>query len=151
MKKVLIFTVQHLEKYRSTVQLAYRGWHWVNRQEELLTGRGKGGRRWWNWKIVSNRKWRTSCSFTHAWPWWNSYSHLWNFTTWRSVCRRLSIIVLEYDISLQSSKAPEVILKHSEVSPKQCNVLSFFSSMDYSYSSPLRVFERQHPCTLSGL
>ena len=36
-----------LEKYSSTVQqLAYRGWHWVNRQEELLTGGGRGGGKW---------------------------------------------------------------------------------------------------------
>ena len=38
--------VQYLEKYNGTVQqLAYRGWHQVNRQEELLTrGGGEGGR-----------------------------------------------------------------------------------------------------------
>ena len=36
-------TVQYLEKYNSTEQwLAYRGWHQVNRQEELLTGGGRG-------------------------------------------------------------------------------------------------------------
>ena len=34
-------SVQYLEKYSK--QLAYRGWHGVNRQEELLTG---GGERW---------------------------------------------------------------------------------------------------------
>ena len=34
--------MQSLEKYSSTVQqLAYRGWHRVNRQEELLTGGGE--------------------------------------------------------------------------------------------------------------
>ena len=46
MQKINIFnlTVQYLEKYNSTVQqLAYRGWHQVNRQEELLTGGGSGG------------------------------------------------------------------------------------------------------------
>ncbi|XP_054946609.1 threonine aspartase 1 isoform X7 [Physeter macrocephalus] len=35
------------EKYSSTAQqLAYRGWHPVNRQEELLTGGRRGGGRW---------------------------------------------------------------------------------------------------------
>ena len=46
MQKINIFnlTVQYLEKYNSTVQqLACRGWHQVNRQEELLTGGGSGG------------------------------------------------------------------------------------------------------------
>ena len=39
--------VLYLEKYSSTVQgLAYRGWHRLNRQEELLTGGGRGGGRW---------------------------------------------------------------------------------------------------------
>ena len=34
---MLNLTVQYLEKYSSTVQLlAYRDWHWLNRQEELL-------------------------------------------------------------------------------------------------------------------
>ena len=34
--------VQCLEKYSSTIQqLAYKGWHWVHSQEELLTGEGK--------------------------------------------------------------------------------------------------------------
>ena len=38
--------VQYLEKYSSTEQqLVYRGWHCVHRQEELLTGGGKGGER----------------------------------------------------------------------------------------------------------
>eukprot|EP00069_Balaena_mysticetus_P007436 bmy_05528T0 len=35
--------IQYLEKYSSTVQqLAYKGWYRVNRQEELLTGGGRG-------------------------------------------------------------------------------------------------------------
>ena len=38
------FTLQYLEKYNSIVQQpAYRGWHQVNRYEELLIrGRGRG-------------------------------------------------------------------------------------------------------------
>ena len=44
---IFILTVQYLEKYSSAVQqLASRGWHRVNRQEELLTGGGRGGGRW---------------------------------------------------------------------------------------------------------
>ena len=39
-------------KHSSTVQqLAYRGWHQVNRQEVLLTGVGRGGGRWWSWGL----------------------------------------------------------------------------------------------------
>ena len=46
-ENILNLTVQYLEKYSSIVQqLAYRGWHRVNRQEELLTGGGRGGGRW---------------------------------------------------------------------------------------------------------
>ena len=43
-KKENIFnlTVQCLEKYSSTVpQLAFKGWHQVKRQDDLLTGGGK--------------------------------------------------------------------------------------------------------------
>eukprot|EP00069_Balaena_mysticetus_P011501 bmy_07152T0 len=40
---VTVLMSQYLEKCSSTVQqLAYRGWHRVNRQEELLTGGGRG-------------------------------------------------------------------------------------------------------------
>ena len=46
-EKFFNLTVQYLEKYCSIVQqLAYRGWHRVNRKEELLTGGGRGGGRW---------------------------------------------------------------------------------------------------------
>ena len=46
-ENIFNLTVQYLEKYSSTVQqLAYRGWHRVNRQEELMTGGGRGGGRW---------------------------------------------------------------------------------------------------------
>ena len=46
-ENILNLTAQYLEKYSSTVQqLAYKGWHQVNRQEELLTGGGRGGWRW---------------------------------------------------------------------------------------------------------
>ena len=37
-------TVQYFEKH-SIQQLAYRGWHRVNRQEDLLAGGGRGGER----------------------------------------------------------------------------------------------------------
>ena len=40
-----------------------RGWHQMNRQEELLTGGQKGSGRWYGWKIVSHRRWRESCNF----------------------------------------------------------------------------------------
>ena len=54
-------------------ELAYRGWHRVNRQEELLTGRGRGHGRWQSWRISCNRRWRASCNFTHAWRWWHRF------------------------------------------------------------------------------
>ena len=41
------FTVQYLEKYSGTIQqLASRGWHQVNRQEELLAGGRREDGRW---------------------------------------------------------------------------------------------------------
>ena len=74
------------------------GWHQLNRQEELLTGGGRGGGRWSSWRIVGNRIRKTGCSVTHAWGLWHKFwfhakpgahSHLWKFTSWRVVCRRL--------------------------------------------------------------
>ena len=42
-KNIFNLIVQYLEKYSGTVQqLAYRCWHQVNMQEELLTGGGRG-------------------------------------------------------------------------------------------------------------
>ena len=126
-----------LSALKSAVNLVHRGWHWVNRQEELLTERGREVERWqsWScvplfatpwtvahqaplsmgfsrqeywcgvplptpggsswprdrtyvsffllhwqadsstnwqaqgWRIFSNRRWRASCNFTHAWCW----------------------------------------------------------------------------------
>ena len=44
---------QYPEKYCSRVQqLAHRGWHQVNRQEELLTVGGQGGGRWQGWRVL---------------------------------------------------------------------------------------------------
>lgn len=54
-ENVFHLTVQDLEKYNGTAGI--RGWHQVNRQGELLTGGGRGGR-WWSRRIVSNRRWR---------------------------------------------------------------------------------------------
>ena len=34
------------------LQLAYRGWHRVSKQGELLTGGRKGGGKWWSWRMV---------------------------------------------------------------------------------------------------
>ena len=46
-ENIFNLTVQYLENFSSTLQqLAYQGWHQVNRQEELLTGGGRGGGRW---------------------------------------------------------------------------------------------------------
>ena len=68
-KKTLLI-LQYKTLKSTVVQLASGGWHPVNRQEELLTGGGRGGERWESWRSVSNRRWRASCNFTHAWHWW---------------------------------------------------------------------------------
>ena len=70
---------------------AYRGWHPSNRQEEFLTEGMKGGGSWQSWRTVSNRRRRSSCSFTLAWSWWNACLHLWKFATWKFVCTVLAI------------------------------------------------------------
>ena len=44
-------TRENLERHSSRVQqLAHSGWHRVNRQEDLLTGGGREGGRWWSWR-----------------------------------------------------------------------------------------------------
>ena len=71
-ENIFHLTVKYPEKFSSTVQqLAYRGWHRVNRQEELLTGGGRGGGRWWSWRVISNRRRRVSGNFIHTWCWWH--------------------------------------------------------------------------------
>ena len=42
------------------------------RQEELLTGGGRGDRRRQSWRVVGNRRRTISRDFTHAWRCWNS-------------------------------------------------------------------------------
>ena len=89
-KEIFNLTMQYPEKYSTTVQeLAYWGWHQVNRQEELVTGGGRGGGGWQSWRIDSNRGQR-SCSFTHTW----SCLHLWKFATRRLACRGLAMFIL---------------------------------------------------------
>ena len=46
-------------------RLASRGWHPVNKQEQLLAGRGREGEML-ELKDVSNKRWRASSNFTHA-------------------------------------------------------------------------------------
>ena len=62
----------------------------MSRQEELLTEEAQGG-------IVSNRRQRESCSFTHTWCRWNALSHLWKSETWRFVCRGLAVFWTELE------------------------------------------------------
>ena len=40
----------------------------------------RGGVIWSSWRIISNRRWRANCNFTHIWCWWNKCSHLWKFS-----------------------------------------------------------------------
>ena len=73
---ILNLTVQYLEKYSSTVQYAstiagIQGLASSQQTRELLTrGGGRGGGRQWSQKIISSRRQRTSCDFTHALPDW---------------------------------------------------------------------------------
>ena len=46
-------------------QLAYRGWHRVNRQAKRVAD-WSGGGGMVELRIVSDRRQRTNCSFTHA-------------------------------------------------------------------------------------
>ena len=51
-------TVHCLEKYSRIVQqLALRGGYWINGQEGLLTGEGRGVGRWQSWRIINSRRW----------------------------------------------------------------------------------------------
>ena len=72
--KKTCLTLQQLETCNSKVhQLAPRVWHQGDRQEDLLTRGGSGDGRWWSWRIISNRRWRASRSFIHAWCWWHRF------------------------------------------------------------------------------
>ena len=83
-------TIQCLEKYtRPVQQLAYRGWHWVNKQEELLTRRGRGSGRWWSWRIISNRRGGQAAISLNL---GNACWHLWRFTAWKFVHRGLNVL-----------------------------------------------------------
>ena len=53
----------------STSWSQYNSWH-TEAGIELLAGRGRRGR-WWSWRIISNRRQRACCNFTHAW-WWHN-------------------------------------------------------------------------------
>ena len=66
----------------------------LNRQKELLTGEGRGGGRWWSWRMITNRRWRASWNFTDAWHWWQRFSsvqwlsHVQLFVTpWTATCQ----------------------------------------------------------------
>ena len=83
-------------------QLAYRGCHQVNRQEELLTRGGRGGGRWdgrAEGSSATGDGGQAAISLTPdigvlisgslLEP--DAHSHLWKFKTWRFVCRGLTI------------------------------------------------------------
>ena len=59
--------------------MAYRGWHWVNRQEKILTGGERRGGRWKNWRIINNKRWNASWNFIHASCWWHKFWFLAEF------------------------------------------------------------------------
>ena len=62
--------------------------------------------------MTSNRRWRASCDSTLAWCWWNACSHLWKFTTWRFICRGLTVPGL-CGLSREIGK----VLEHAHTSP----------------------------------
>ena len=45
-KKTFLILQYNVKNNITTQQLTHRGWHQVNRQEELLMGGGRGGGRW---------------------------------------------------------------------------------------------------------
>ena len=77
MTERLNWILQYFEKYSSTVQqLAHRGCHHVNRQKELLTGRGREGGRWYSRLSAVGDGGQAATSLTPDWmvqvlvPWW---------------------------------------------------------------------------------
>ena len=115
-RKHLDLRVLYLEKYSSPVQqLAHRGWHQVNRQEELLTGVGRGGGRWWSWRVVSDWRWRARCNVTHAWCLWHAHLHLWKSATWRFVCRGPT--ELQIDSKVWCLLCPNLFFKQCNKTP----------------------------------
>lgn len=68
-----------LQYSSSTVQqLAHGGWHWVNRQEDLLIRGERGDGRA---EEASAPRWRGSCSLTHAWCGWHKFWFLPRFNS----------------------------------------------------------------------
>ena len=64
-KSIFNFMVQYLEKHSSIKGLA------SSEQARTVTD-WRRERKWEtkSWRIISNRRWRASCSFTRAWHWW---------------------------------------------------------------------------------
>ena len=64
-KSIFNLMVQYLEKHSSIKGLA------LSEQARTVTD-WRRERKWEmnSWRIISNRRWRASCSFTHAWHWW---------------------------------------------------------------------------------
>ena len=54
--------------------------------------------RWWNWRIVSNRRWRARFIATRSWLCWDTSWHLWKFKTWMFVCQGLTVYITSWEI-----------------------------------------------------
>ena len=46
-------------------------------------GEGRGGGRWYSWRVISNRRWRADSDFIHTWCWWHTFCFLAGFN---SIC-----------------------------------------------------------------
>ena len=39
----------------------------------VTDGGGKGGGRWYSWRVISNRRRRADCDVIHTWCWWHTF------------------------------------------------------------------------------
>ena len=75
-------TVQQLANIETGIEWADKKNYWLKEVEKVGDVRAKGS------SVVEDR---TSCNFPQTWHWWNVCSDLWQFATWRFVCRGLTV------------------------------------------------------------
>ena len=44
-------------------------------------GEGRGGGRWYSWRVISNRRWSVDSDFIHTWCWWHTFCFLAGFNS----------------------------------------------------------------------
>ena len=98
----LVFYIFTAKYGRTAQKLAHRGWRWVNRQEELQTGEGRGGARQQSWRVRDKGQAAIWCDDTASGslrgP--DACSYFWKFLSWRFICRRLNYITVVIVIDL---------------------------------------------------